>query len=87
MTDLFLHGRKLDTVFDLLGSKENDITYSVGWALAQSPAFCARLMAAATNKICLTPKSRPRNDKNKVDPISRSEGGSGIMDLSRCTVG
>jgi len=50
MTDLFLHGRKLDTIFDLLGSKENDITYSLGWALAQSPAFCACLMAAATNQ-------------------------------------
>jgi len=46
MTDLFLHGRPLYTVFDLLGDKENDITYSLGWALAHSPALCARFMAA-----------------------------------------
>jgi hypothetical protein len=29
--DLTLHGRLVGTVFDLLGNKENDITYSVGW--------------------------------------------------------
>lgn len=34
--DLTLHGRPIGTVFDLLGKKENDITYSVGWAMAQS---------------------------------------------------
>ena len=50
MTDLFLHGRKLNTVFDLLGSKENDITYSVGWALAQSPEFCSRFMMTIYQK-------------------------------------
>ena len=41
-TDLTLHGRPIGTVFDLLGKKENDITYSVGWAMAQ----CAELAAA-----------------------------------------
>jgi len=50
MTELFLHQRKLNTVFDLLGDKENDLTYSVGWALAQSDAFCSRLMAAILPK-------------------------------------
>jgi hypothetical protein len=34
--DLTLHGHPVGTVFDLLGDKENDITYSVGWAMAQS---------------------------------------------------
>ena len=38
--------------------------------------------------LCLTPKSRPRNGKNKVDPISCSDSrSSGIMDLSRCAIG
>lgn len=41
-TDLTLHGRPIGTVFDLLGRKENDITYSVGWAMAQ----CAELATA-----------------------------------------
>ena len=39
MPDLFLHARKLESVFELLGAKENDITYSIGWALSRSPAL------------------------------------------------
>lgn len=39
MADLYLHGRKLESIFELLGTKENDITYSIGWALSQSPDF------------------------------------------------
>jgi hypothetical protein len=38
-TGLFLHGREIFSVFELLGSKENDITYSLGWALARSNEF------------------------------------------------
>jgi len=44
MTDLYLHGAEIKTVFDLLGSTENDITFSVGWALAQSEIFLSRLL-------------------------------------------
>lgn len=44
MTDLLLHGREIRTVFDLLGSKENDITYSLGWALAQSDRLSRALL-------------------------------------------
>lgn len=39
MAELTLYSRAVRTVFDLLGSKEDDITYSVGWGLAQSEAF------------------------------------------------
>lgn len=34
----------MGTVFDLLGKKEDDITYSVGWGLAQSEGFARALM-------------------------------------------
>lgn len=34
---------KVETVFDLLGQKENDLTFALGWVLAQSPAFLTRL--------------------------------------------
>ncbi|MHB8993130.1 MAG: hypothetical protein ACYC66_16045 [Chloroflexota bacterium] len=44
MSDLFLHGRPVDTVFDLLGGQENDITCSVGWALSQSGSFLRGLL-------------------------------------------
>jgi len=30
MTDLTLYGRRVETVFELLGEAEDDITYSVG---------------------------------------------------------
>ena len=39
MAKLFLHKRRVPSVFHLLGEYENDITYSVAWALANSRAF------------------------------------------------
>jgi hypothetical protein len=44
MADLRLHGRPVETVFDLLGDKEDDITYSLGWALAHSDGLCRALL-------------------------------------------
>jgi hypothetical protein len=44
VTDLRLHNQPVHTVFDLLGSKEDDITYSVGWGLAQSEQFTRSLL-------------------------------------------
>lgn len=43
MTILTLHSQQIETVFDLLGQKENDLTYALGWALARSPKFLRRL--------------------------------------------
>lgn len=45
MPELTLHGREVATVFDLLGKKENDITYSLGWALGQSSRLTKALLA------------------------------------------
>ncbi len=42
--ELTLYGRPVGTVFDLLGSKENDITYSLGWALAESEGLSSALL-------------------------------------------
>src|SRR4029077_18007401 len=44
MTELRLHGHQVESVFNLLGEKENDITFSLGWALAQSPKFLQRFV-------------------------------------------
>ena len=44
MTDLFLYGRQVRTIFDLLGDKENDITFSIGWALSQCDGFLTLLL-------------------------------------------
>ncbi|MCY4229129.1 MAG: PD-(D/E)XK nuclease family protein [Gammaproteobacteria bacterium] len=45
MTQLMVHGQKADTVFELLGSKENAMTYSLGWALSRCDVFCQKLAA------------------------------------------
>jgi hypothetical protein len=47
VAELTLHSRPVRTVFDLLGSKEDDITYSVGWGVAQSEAFTRALLVEA----------------------------------------
>jgi hypothetical protein len=44
MADLYLRQRKLESIFELLGAEENDITYSIGWALAHSPGLLRRVV-------------------------------------------
>ena len=39
MIPLQLHGKEVSTIFDLLGQTENDMTYGLGWCLAQVPSF------------------------------------------------
>jgi hypothetical protein len=49
MTELHIHGRKASSVFDLLGTNENDITYSVAWALSRCPVFLRSFLANTIN--------------------------------------
>jgi len=44
MAELYLHQRQVQSVFNLLGEKENDITFSLGWALSRSPRFLCRFL-------------------------------------------
>ncbi len=44
MPELLLHNKPVKSVFSLLGEKENDITFSLGWALAQSPSLLQRFV-------------------------------------------
>ena len=44
---LTLHGKSITSVFELLGDRENDITASIGWALAKCPTLCRRVVHAA----------------------------------------
>lgn len=71
--DLTLHGRQVGTVFDLLGDKENDITYSVGWAMAQSD----RLTAAFVEDLL------PEATSPAIEVVQLQEGvpGSGFTDI------
>lgn len=43
-TTLMLHGRSVKTVYELLGTRENDLTYSLGWCLSHSDALCNTLV-------------------------------------------
>jgi len=44
MISLYLHGDKVDSVFQLLGEDENDISFSVAWALAQCPSYLSAFL-------------------------------------------
>jgi hypothetical protein len=46
VAELFLHKRRVASVFSLLGEHENDLTYSAAWALAKSPSFLKRFLEA-----------------------------------------
>jgi hypothetical protein len=45
VVDLYLHQQRLESIFELLGSRENDLTFSFGWALARCPSLLAQLVA------------------------------------------
>ncbi len=76
MADLFLHGRPVKTVFDLLGDKENDITFSIGWALGQCDAFMNALLE----------KWFPGIDVGEVQAVQLQQaGGSGFTDVEIIT--
>jgi hypothetical protein len=50
---LLLHGKQIETVFDLLGKKENDLTYALGWALANSRRLTDGLLADVASELGL----------------------------------
>jgi hypothetical protein len=72
--ELTLYGRPVGTVFDLLGDKENDITYSLGWALAESEQLSSALLKD------LVPSE---NEGLTAESVRLQEGipGSGFTDI------
>lgn len=50
MTKLFLHKREVKSVFDLLGTKENDITFSLSWCLKNVEPFLKKFIREVTTK-------------------------------------
>lgn len=45
MAQLTLHGSTVETVFDLLGHRENNMTFALGWGLSRSDAVLQALLA------------------------------------------
>jgi hypothetical protein len=54
MAELYLHNQKLESIFELLGHKENDITFSVGWVLANCHSFFGIFLKSALPNIDCT---------------------------------
>lgn len=47
MAELFAYNEKVETIFDLIGDRENDITKSIAWAFAK----CLRLLERVIDKL------------------------------------
>jgi len=73
MTDLYLHNRKVNSVFQLLGDNENDISYSVAWALANCPTFLDVFLRSQIN--------RRTKAKNVLVRLQQAERTRGITDI------
>jgi len=75
MTELFLHNRKVESIFNLLGERENDITFSIGWALSRSPALLEQFVRIALNV------RMPVDVSETVVALQEYEKGTGITDI------
>ena len=50
MAKLFIHSKEVNSIFDLLGEKENDITFSLGWCLKNIKPLLVRIIKEVTAK-------------------------------------
>ena len=73
MTQLSLHGRKVETVFQLIGNNENAITKGLGWCLSQTPSFLDSLGSALG-----TPELSAHS---AVVKMQERQTGTGITDI------
>ena len=73
MTEILLRGKSVQSVFTLLGEHENDLTYSLAWALSQSPHFLKGFIHIALN---IQPTL-----ENVTIRLQHSEKTAGITDI------
>lgn len=76
MPELLLHGRPVRTVFDLLGDKENDLTYSLGWGLANSPRLVSAILKEVTSELGVEGAGQDANIRLQEHVL-----GSGFTDI------
>jgi hypothetical protein len=79
MTELYLHNRKVDSIFQLLGEHENDISYSVAWALAKCPSFLDAFLQSQV-------KYKPKGEDVDIR-LQNTEGTGGITDIELESLG
>src|SRR5438128_2333268 len=76
MAEIRVAGERADTVFDLLGKKENDITYALGWGLAQSDDLLRRFLTLAGAVAC-----EPSQVTLDLQRYRKDEDRAGITDI------
>lgn len=55
MVELRLHGSTVDTVFDLIGRNENDMTFALGWGLTRNEAILRRFVERVAAGMVIEP--------------------------------
>ena len=70
MAELYLYQNKIDSVFQLLGEKENNISFSVGWALAN----CSEFMRQFLKHICVASNVDPAKIEIRLQQYEEAKG-------------
>ena len=73
MPELVAYGTEINSIFQLIGNLENDITKSIAWALARCPEFLKAVIYEAI--------SLEIDSKNVRIKYQEFEKGKGITDL------
>jgi len=73
MTEIYVHGNRIDSIFQLLGEEENDISHSVAWALAKCPTFLVEFLKNVLDK-------KIKSDEIEIR-LQHSETDRGITDV------
>jgi hypothetical protein len=72
--ELIRYGQEVSTIFDLFGSKENDMTFSLGWVLSRSEAFLRLLIADVCGGV-------PSHLCHAIIKLQTGRGLDGITDI------
>lgn len=72
MTELRLRGRRIDSVFELIGADENSLTYALGWCLTRVPTLLEEVAAHL---------QRPTPGTDAAVHLQTYGAGTGITDV------
>ena len=72
--ELVCYGQEVKTIFDLLGTKENDMTFALGWVLSRSKIFLKNLLLSIYGEC-------PWDLANAVVKLQTGRGKDGVTDI------
>ena len=72
--ELIRYGQEVRTIFDLFGSKENDMTFSLGWILSRSEVFLRLMIADVCGQV-------PSQVGHAAIKLQTGRGLNGITDI------